>query len=316
MMPRVFPFFFLPVRAVARVALFCVFLACAAGCGSELPAGTVATVNGRPISVRLLNAVHDTAIARGPGTAAEPSVDALRREYGAALATLIVHNLVAQDLRERGLEVTPEQVQAEEARIREDYPGGEFEQALLEEQIDLQTWRELLYNHLSLERFADRVIMEELRPTAVEIQAYYDAHKKDFAFPASVYLRVISGEEQKQVEAARGLLTPDSSAPLPRGVYEQKLALPKNALPEEWRKDLESLSPGAASRVRRVEGQYHMVQLLENLPETRMDVVEAYPLIEKTLKEEKTDAAYAAWIEAAVVKADIRVSVHLRPPHP
>jgi len=43
-----------------------------------------------------------------------------------------------------------------------------------------------------------------------------------------------------------------------------------------------------------------------------MSTVEAYPLIEQTLIEEKIDEKYTAWMEQAVQKADIRVSVYLR----
>jgi sRNA-binding regulator protein Hfq len=43
-----------------------------------------------------------------------------------------------------------------------------------------------------------------------------------------------------------------------------------------------------------------------------MSAVEAYPLIEQMLIEEKIDEKYREWMEQAVQKAHIRVSVYLQ----
>ena len=301
--------------------LLCVCLLCAclalsvAGCFREsLPAGTVATVNGQPISLRLLNAVQALSYFQRAGASPELSVDALRRQYGIALASLIVHSLVVQELRTLGLEVPPERMQMEEERIRADYPGGEFEQALLETQMDIQTWRELLYSQLALRLFAEKVLSKDAAPTLQEVQAYYERHEKDFSYPASLYLRILSGSDEEQVESARKALLETAAPLLPPGVLEQKTAMSKDSVPEEWRKDVEALKPGEISPVRKGQFQYQAVQLLEEVPAGRMTAVEAYPLVEQALVEEKLEEKYAHWMERAVQQADIRVSVYLREP--
>jgi hypothetical protein len=304
-----------------RLLLLCMLCLClappVAGCFREsLPAGPVATVNGQPISLRLLNAVQALSYFQRAGTSPELSVDALRKQYGIALASLIVHSLVVQELRKFGLEVPPERMRTEEARIRADYPGGEFEQALLETQMDIQTWRELLHNQLALRLFAEKVLSRDIEPTMQEVQAYYARHEKEFSSPASLYLRIISGTDQDQVESARTILLESSAALLPPGVLEQKTAMSRTSVPEEWRKDVEALKPGEISPVRKQQFQYQAVQLLEEVPAIRISAVEAYPLVEQALIEEKIDAQYAHWMEQAVQQADIRVSVYLRESSP
>jgi hypothetical protein len=296
------------------ILMLCLCLAMSVtGCFREsLPAGTVATVNGQPISLRLLNAVQTLSYFQRVGDAAELSVDVLRKQYGIALSSLIVHSLVVQELRIMGLEVPPERIRTEEERIRADYPGGEFEQALLEGQIDIQTWRDLLHNQLAVELFAEKALSRDIEPSPQDIQAYYIRHEKEFSHPALLYVRIISGMDQGQVESAGAALRERSAAPLPPGVLEQKTAISKASLPEEWRKDIEALKPGEMSPVRKMLFQYQAVQLMEEMPATRMSVVEAYPLIERALIEEKTDAKYADWIVQAVQKANIRVSAYLR----
>jgi len=301
-----------------RVLLVCLIWLCLApsvtGCSREaLPAGTVATVNGQPISLRLLNAAQDLSYLQHAGIS-ERSVDALRKQYGTALVSLIVHSLVVQELRKIGLEVPPEQMLAEEERIRADYPAGEFELALLEMQMDLQTWRELLHNQLALTLFAEKVLSREIELSLEEVVAYYTQHEKKFSYPATMYLRIISGAEQEQVENARTALLGDSDAFLPPEVLEQKMTMTTNSVPEEWRRDIAALKPGEISPVRQGPFQYQAVQLLEEMPAHRMSAVEAYPLVEQALIEEKIHERYAQWMEQAVQKAKIRVSVHLREP--
>jgi hypothetical protein len=271
----------------------------------------VATVNARPISLRLLNAVHDLNRLRGADASTDFSVDTLRRQYGSALASLITYSLAEQELRAQGLEVPPERISSEEARVREDYPGGEFEQALLEAQTDIQTWRELLHIRFVLELFAEKILAPGIAPRPSEIREYYERHKEDFSFPPSVYLRLLTGTDQGRMEAAREALLAAPDAPLPPGVYARKTVTAKKAVPDEWRKILEGLRPGEMSGPRPAGSQYQAVQLLEELPETGLSVAEAYPFIERLLVEEKIDESYLKWMEEAVRKADIRISVHL-----
>jgi len=83
-------------------------------------------------------------------------------------------------------------------------------------------------------------------------------------------------------------------------------------VPEEWRKDIDALKPGEISPVRQGEFQYQAVQFLEELPAGRMSVVDAYSLVEQAFFEQKIEEKYLDWIEQAVQKATIRVSVYLR----
>ena len=300
-----------------RLLLLCMLWLClapsVAGCFREsLPAGTVATVNGQPISLRLLNAAQALSYFQRAGASQELSVDALRKQYGIALASLIVHSLVAQELRKLGLEVAPERIQAEEDRIRADYPRGEFEQALLETQMDIQTWRELLYGQLALRLFAEKVLSRDVAPSSQEAQAYYTQHEKEFSYPASLYLRILSGSDEEQVESARKALLETAAPLLPPGVLEQKTAMSKDSVPEEWRKDVEALKPGEISPVRKLQYQYQAVQLLEEIPASNMSAADAYPLVEQACIEEKIEEKFANWMEQAVMQADIRVSVYLR----
>ena len=299
------------MRLYALLLSLCL-MGLAACSGDNFPAGTVAVVNGQPVSMRLLNAMHDLTHFRGADAPGGQTVDSLRRQYGLALTSLLARVLVEQELKARGLEVLPESLRAEEARIREDYPGGSVELALLENQMDIQTWRELLHGQLSLERFAGQLADRTAGPGAEEVRKHYEENKQDFFIPASLSLVFFSGPEKEQMERLRQSLLREERSLLPPGVHEQRIAMPQGDVPEQWRKELAALEVGQISPLRFLSGKYHFVQLVEKISEKQMGLVEAYPLIEQLLIEKMVDSAYADWLEEAVKKADIRMSAHLR----
>ena len=67
--------------------------------------GTVATVNGRGISLQHLQAKHDFNHLSWSASAM-PSADDLQRQYGTALTELIIAELMEQELEKRGLAVS------------------------------------------------------------------------------------------------------------------------------------------------------------------------------------------------------------------
>ena len=136
--------------------------------------GVIATVNGRPITLHRLEALHDID-GDADLLAHAPSLELLQQQYGDALAALIVHELVAQELEKRKLSITDEAVRAEEAAIRADYPPGEFEVMLQENAIDLDAWRERVRARLAVQLFQKSVLRPRFSVSPEEIRAEYAA---------------------------------------------------------------------------------------------------------------------------------------------
>ena len=94
------------------------------GCeDSEAPGkdayGTVATVNGRGISLQHLQAKHDFNHLSW-STSAMPSADELQRQYGAALTELIITELMEQELEDRDLAVSDGELKTAEDEVKAD----------------------------------------------------------------------------------------------------------------------------------------------------------------------------------------------------
>lgn len=296
-----------PTRA-AVLALALVLAACAQ---SPEEKGVVAKVNGRPITQQQLEVRHSFAMLSGPAEN-NPSVAKLQEEYGQVLSDLVVLELVGQALEKRGLAVTDEELAKAENEIRADYPEGSFEQVLVEEYIDLDTWRQQLRSRLAAEKFFREVLRPEIKLDYQEAEAYYKEHIHDFYLPPRVRFFMVRGPSLDMVDKAVEALArnPDQAAAseaFPQ-VQVQDLKMREDRLTTAWRGALKGLDPGQASQSLADRDGFTRLVLVENTPAKVLDPSRAYPLVEKVLVEEKLGRAFDAWLAAQLATADIRVT--------
>lgn len=282
------------------------------GCSQEkLPEGLVATVNGTPIYLKTLQALQDTR-AVSLGANQRPSLEILKKQYGAALSVLIVNALVMQELERLDLSVSDEAVQVSEAEVRADYSEAEFEKTLTEEYIDIQVWRELLRQQLSIIAFQNKILRPQLVVKLQEAEAYYTEHKAEFTVPASLSLIQVSGTSKEQVEEARAKAPNLEELQLP-DVTVQRFTIRRQSVPQEWQKEVLALSVNKSTPVINRDGFYQFVCLVASQPPRELSLRDAYPLINEVLLEDKIEESFAAWLEQAVQKAHIQVAASLHP---
>ncbi|ABB38835.1 SurA domain-containing protein [Oleidesulfovibrio alaskensis G20] len=304
-------------RQIAAVVAACVIMA-AAGCKDDVEQqGVVATVNGSPVYLQELEARYDLDHLSWSG-AMVPSVDQLRKDYGSALAGLIVQRLVEQDLEKSGLDVTDEEVLKAEEEVRADYPPGEFEKVLVEDYIDLATWRYMLRQHLQREKFRSEILRPAISLSFEEAEDYYKAHLSDFYLPERINFLYISGPDRGTVEKARDLLTEGKDRAEVLGSFSQlsvrELKMREDRIHGTWKQLLAKLEDGQASPVLNGEAGYEAFIMLGLLPEKVLGPSQAYPIIERLLIEEKMQQVYAQWLEKRLESAEVKVSdLLLRP---
>lgn len=272
----------------------------------KYPEGLVALVNGSPIFLNSLQAVQDTRTV-SMGTSQRPSLETLKRQYGAALSVLIINTLVMQELERLELSVADAEVQANEAQVRADYSEADFEKILTEEYIDIKVWRELLRQQLSIVAFQNKVLRPQLMVTLEEAEAYYDKHKAEFTVPPRLTLVQVSGTSKEFVDQARALTPHLEGKELP-GITVQRFTIRQQSVPQEWQKDVLALSPGKSTEVYNRDGFYQFVCLVSKHPARSLSLRDAYPLINDVLLEDKVDNSFSAWLEQAVQSARIQVA--------
>lgn len=297
----------------------CLCLSAFSGCTDNIWRGQVATVNGAPITLDQLAALRNsTYFDWTPPSMAE--MDVMQRQYGDALTSLIAVELVKQHLGKKKLSVTEEELLAEENYIRADYPPGTFEAILISEAIDLETWRFLLHNHLSVLRFMDKILRQNITITPEEVDAYLKAHPREFVRPPWVYFFLVSGAEKENVAACAKDLDTDGDPIVVQErhpeAFIRTVRLDANRLDPILGVVVAQLRPGDLSPLFVMGGEFHRVLLLETLPERQAGPEEAYLQIEETLVARKMQEAYNKWVWNRMRKATIKISEQLLPQEP
>lgn len=295
-------------------SLACLFLLCAC---FERPVnpGEIAFVNGAPITLKQIQAAHDAVVLAGdsPGRAA----DALRQEYGELLSELIVQELVLQELARMNLSITEEELAAEEALVRADFPAGEFERMMLEESIDVGNWRDTLYRSLSVRKLWSKVLRQNVTITAREVEEYYLKHQEQFQVPEVVHFIQISGLVPEQIATAAEQFRQLPDAATIQGRFTnltvREIRMHVDRLAPEQLAGLTGLGAMQSSPVLELNSEFFTMVLLGREKARTMTRTETYAMIEVILLEEKTQLEFDNWVAGRLAKSTVRVSAHLMP---
>lgn len=302
---------------MVRIIILCIVLVLGAGCSNNAEdMGIVARVNGAPIYLSQLEFQHDQFQADTAGGYV-PSVDKLRREYGDILTDLIVQELVLQELVKQDLPVTDHELVKAEETVRADYPEGAFDQMLVEEYIDLKSWRKQLKNHLAMKKFFQQILRPQIKIDYKEAQQYYRDHISDFYLPESLRVLVIRGPSREIVGKAVEKFLEERDhlnlATMFGEVETREVVVREGRLSAAWKNAISGLSVGQASGVLTDRFGFEALVLLERSPAKVLAPAQAYPLVEKALLENKLRDAFENWLAGSVSTAKITVSSHLLP---
>ncbi|MGE4265637.1 MAG: peptidylprolyl isomerase [Desulfovibrio sp.] len=302
-----------PTALLAVLGLLAMLWGCTRGSNDDV--GVVARVNGKPITLDLLefqyDILHFNALS---GTL--PSVSALREAYGEILGQLIAQELVAQELAARGQEVSDEELEQAEATVRGDYPEEVFEQMLVEEFLDLKMWRKQLRYVCGIEKFQRLVLRPSIHLDHLEVEAYYREHLAAFQLPERVRVLVVRAPERSVVEKVLGLYRQQRSAATLAesfpGAQVREVVVARDLLTPAWADALHgSDAGGGQGAILSGRAGYEGLILLERLGAETLDISQAYPQVEAALLEERLQQAFDAWLGKAVDAAVVRVSSQL-----
>lgn len=297
--------------------VFCCFYCLLFGACTEnpLPQGTVARVNNQVITLSMLEARHDFDFIATSGNRM-PTLEELEEQYAQSLTSLIIQALVDQYLEKNKLSVTPEELTAEEEKIRADYSPGDFEKVLIEDYVDLDVWREFLRQDIARRNLNEKILRPAITVSAEEMEQYYSANAKKFNKPARLRILVVESPDKRKLETLREeyLASKDIQ------VFEGKDGVmlhtinPQPAhLPKEMREAIRKLPPGGVTIVTKPDEAfpYNVYQLMvfrENIPAKNMTLPEVYPQVEGALVEQKLEAVFQDWLEHELSHSTIEIA--------
>jgi len=101
---------------------------------------------------------------------------ALREAREQVLQELVERAVLAARAKDLGIDVTSAELADAISRIKEGYPEGAFEQALLESAVSYEAWKAALRRRLLMEKVVARELESRIAVTDDEIREYYRSH--------------------------------------------------------------------------------------------------------------------------------------------
>lgn len=291
-----------------KIVSLCLLLANLCACEEkQAPAGVLATVNGEPITLLAAQSLLDARSAAA-GVPARPSAEDMKKNYARALSTLIAHTLVRQELADRKMAVDPANVDAAIAELDNYYGPGGLEKFLDDASMRIAEWRQQMLDHLSLETFKNEILMPGISVSLDEIRDYYKNHEYDFQLPDNCRLCFLSARNSKAI--TDWCVDMDSQKLFPELEVECLYATTGD-VPPDWQKAVQSMKAGTCLPPRENDGEWHSVALLEREKGKKMNIVQAYALIENIIIEKKRQAAFDNWLQKKIEASRIMIRPEL-----
>ena len=294
-------------------AALAVLTVVAAGCGDtdEVPAGSVAVVDGTPIEKstldELLTRTKKTYAAqkRQFPKAGTTQYQALQTQ---AVAYLVQRAEYAHEADKLGVKVTDAQIQKQVDDVKKQYFGGnqkKFEAGLKAQDYTIEALREdARANLISQGIYKD--ITGAVKVSDAEAQQYYDQNIDRYRVADSRQVRHILVKSKSEADTLRGELENGASfatlakeKSLDPGSKEQggKLTVSKGQTVEAFDKAAFSLDTNEISEPVKTQYGYHIIQPLTDVKKGRVTpFTDVRKQIKSQLLNQKKSDAVSAWV--------------------
>ena len=143
--------------------LLCTFLVAGlTGCGSKVPAGTVATVNDVAISQEELDMNLEQFLLMYEAYGIDTSDETLQINLrNSLLESLVMQELLVQEAANRGIEISDAEVETQVQAIKDAYYAGDndaYETALAESGYTVESYAEAMKEQLLIEALQDELV--------------------------------------------------------------------------------------------------------------------------------------------------------------
>jgi len=305
---------------VRHVALTCLATLLLAGCPESKKPETgvedssIASVDGRAVSRQELERELAQEIDLG-GTA--PSSLSSKELKRSVLESMFERFLLLRAARDANVSVSTEEVDRELLRLRADYPGDRFNEALAQGRLSLADLREKTTALLTIQKLFREQVYPRVAVTEEEIRVYYEAHPGDFQQPEEVraaQIVVKTAPEARTIEqqlragkdfgemARKYSLSPDAKAGGDLGFFA------RGQMPRQFDDVAFRLKVNQISSVVSTNYGFHIFRLLAKRPARKKPLSEVKGQIEQKLVGEKREQAQAEYVKMLRDKAVIKVN--------
>ena len=285
-----------------------VLIALASGaCQPEMGDDVAAKVNGRPIT-RGDVAARQRAWTIAPMSQAD--TPELRRTV---LNQLIEEALILQAAEKAGITVSDQEVEVRIDNIKRDFPENSFEEMLIREYIDFETWRENLRRNMIIEKATHAETAKRVKTDPAKWQAFFEANRAMPAPEARVKVIHLTLADRDRASAAlkkiRGGQDFEKTAKQETGGPSgNPIWVYPNLLPPDMAKVLASAEPGQVTDVVESEFGFTIFKVLDKEKPERPDPVVVMARLRREFRRLQEDEAFRDWVAELKQKAKIIIN--------
>jgi peptidyl-prolyl cis-trans isomerase C len=279
----------------------------------------VAIVNGVNITGnefnRALNAYMERVEQRGQKIP-ESQMAELKN---AILENLIIGELLFQESKQKGIEVSAAAVTEQLQDIKQRFPSEtEFKKVLDENQITESDLQAQLKRDLAIQQLIDKEVAQRVMITDEESKTYYDTHPQSFVQPEQVrashiLIKVDADATEAQKTEARKKITAiqqklkkgEDFATLAENYSEDTTSkkggdlgyFGRGQMVEPFEKAAFGLKPSEISDIVETQYGYHLIKVVDKKPEAKLTYAEVKDRLNQYLKQQKLQSEEKLYID-------------------
>lgn len=301
-------------HAVKIFVLFCLnFIVIAiilAGCAdSRKFEGVIASVNGEKITLRSVESLLNSKIT--PMIMLQnSSLIATKQFYGDALAFLIIHALVRQELEAKGIPVKKDIIENEISVIKNDFLPDSMDKYFDEAFIDENDWKNLLRDHIELMVFMERILLPHIKISSKEIKEYYENNLDEFNIPDCIELLYLSSNNKELLE---NYCKNSNDASIDNSeITSQKQYIPINEINIKLNQKQKNSKNWRCLDIVHENDIWKTIVPIRKLKNYLPEIYEIYPLIENILLRKKLNIEFDKWLQHSIENSHIMIVPELK----
>jgi parvulin-like peptidyl-prolyl isomerase len=290
----------------------------------------IARVNGVVITRREFQVAYRQAVdqhARDGHPVDEAHIAPVRR---AVVERLVEEELLVQESRRRGIEVSQEEIAREVTAARGRFASAAaFEQELARKYMDETQYRRQLGRQLAIERLLARQVDPAITVTEEDIRQFYEANPQRYASPPKIRLRHIlisksssgrapNDDARRRIEMIKRKLDQGEDFAALASRYSEEPTreqggdlgyVQRGQMLPMIEKTAFDLAVGEVSPILVTENGFHLIQVTDRRAAEVTSLDDARPDIRTTLHQIKRDRAVHDYIASLRRNADIRAAM-------